>query len=59
MAKPGTHGEAPTCRRSQVGASFAGGAARRGQRVKRTSVNVSPRNGSVWVAPSRVKPLRV
>ena len=29
------------------------------QRTKRTSVSVSPRNGSVWVAPSRVKPLRV
>lgn len=29
------------------------------QRTKRTSVRVSPRNGSVCVAPSSVKPLRV
>ena len=30
----------------------------RPQRTKRTSVSVSPRNGSVWLAPSSVKPLR-
>jgi len=29
------------------------------QRTNRTSVSVSPRNGSVWVAPSSVNPLRV
>ncbi len=28
------------------------------QRTNRTSVSVSPRKGSVWVSPSRVKPLR-
>jgi hypothetical protein len=37
----------------------AGAATRQArQRTKRTSVSVSPRNGSVCVAPSRVKPLR-